>query len=422
MSIRDKKAKRQKNPPADNQDHYLKEELYHLVRGDPTIFDFLQNGSLDGIWYWDLQMQDHEWMSPRFWEVFGYDPEEKPHLVEAWQDMINAEDLKVVLDNFEKHCKNPKYPFDQIVRYRHKDGSTVWVRCRGIAVRDEKGKPVRMLGAHTEVTALKDTEAALKKKTDELQHLNEVLERSNKELDDFAYIASHDLKEPLRGIHNYAAFLYEDYKDKLDDDGVDKLKTLQRLTKRMEHLIDALLYYSRTGRQNMAIRKTDLNELISEVIDSLHISLAENNVDVRIPDSLPTITCDPTRISEVFRNLIVNAMKYNDKPDKWIEIGLNKGVHPIERKKEEGASGNEFSEDVFYVRDNGIGIRENHLATVFTIFKRLHGRDKYGGGTGAGLTIVKKIIERHGGSIWVESTYGEGSTFYFTLSGKDIDL
>lgn len=143
--------------------HYLEDELYSLVRTDPSIFQFLQGGSLDGIWYWDLESPEHEWMSPEFWELFGYAPDEKKHLASEWQDMIFAEDLQTALDNFTIHCADPDHPYDQVVRYRHKDGSTVWVRCRGLAIRDETGKPVRMLGAHNDLTE--------QMRADEAQHL-----------------------------------------------------------------------------------------------------------------------------------------------------------------------------------------------------------------------------------------------------------
>lgn len=140
------------------QDHYLKQELYSLVRSDPKIFDFLEAGSLDGIWYWDLEKPDQEWMSPRFWETLGYDPSSKKHLASEWQDLINPDDLADAIKQSRAHCENPEIPYDQIVRYRHRKGHTVWVRCRGIAIRDQAGKPIRMLGAHNDVTALKQAE------------------------------------------------------------------------------------------------------------------------------------------------------------------------------------------------------------------------------------------------------------------------
>ena len=249
----------------------------------------------------------------------------------------------------------------------------------------------------------------------ELAHRAEELEKSNKELDDFAYIASHDLKEPLRGIHNYATFLIEDYQGTIDEDGMAKLATLQRLTQRMEKLIDTLLEFSRVGRVDLAFEETDLDQVLSDVMESLRVRLDEIGIDVRTPAPLPMVQCDRARIGEVFRNLVTNAMKYNDKPDKWIEIGVadnDLGDGELEAKGDDVSAKGQF---VFYVRDNGIGIPEKHMNSIFRIFKRLHGRDKFGGGTGAGLTIVKKIVERHGGRVWVESTYGEGTTFKFTL-------
>ena len=240
----------------------------------------------------------------------------------------------------------------------------------------------------------------------DIRQTAEELERSNKELDDFAYIASHDLKTPLRGINHYAGFVIEDYGDKLDDEGREKLETMQRLCVQMEALINTLMTYSRVGRLDLGIEPSDLNVVVQEIVDGLRVRLDEFNVDVRFASPLPTITCDRGRIGELFYNLINNAINYNDKDERWIEIGYG----PY------SGDGELTTEDVFYVRDNGIGIRDKHLDSVFRIFKRLHARDKYGGGTGAGLTFVKKTVERHGGRIWVESNLGEGTTFFFTLA------
>jgi two-component system, chemotaxis family, sensor kinase Cph1 len=251
------------------------------------------------------------------------------------------------------------------------------------------------------------------KKADELASLNEQLQRSNNELDAFAYIASHDLKEPLRGIHNYASFLLADYQDKLDEDGANKLNTLMELTTRMENLINALLHFSRLSRTDLNRNNLDINKLVNNVIDVIKINQSDFQIDIKIPENMPIIKGDRVLTEEIFVNLISNALKYNDQREKRIEIGLLMEKpdwalieHPC------------FHQNipVFYVKDNGIGIREKHLDTIFRIFKRLHAQHKYGGGTGAGLTIVKKIVERHGGQIWVESKYQEGTTFYFTLS------
>ncbi|MFW5645161.1 MAG: PAS domain S-box protein, partial [Bacteroidota bacterium] len=143
--------------------HYLKEELYELIKKDERIFEFIQEGSLDGLWYWDLEKPENEWMNAKFWEVLGYNPNEMPHKSTVWQGIIHKEDLKQAVDNFNKHLENPDHPYDQIVRFKHKNKSIVWIRCRGIAIRDEKGKPLRMLGAHQDITALKQTEKQLQR-------------------------------------------------------------------------------------------------------------------------------------------------------------------------------------------------------------------------------------------------------------------
>jgi PAS domain S-box-containing protein len=139
-------------------DHYLKKELFDLIKSDDFIFEFIQKSSLDGMWYWDLENPENEWMNEKFWAVLGYDPAEMPHNPSAWQDIIFKEDLEVALDNFHKHIKDPNHPYDQVVRYKHKNGHTVWIRCRGVAIRDKNGKPLRMLGAHNELTLFKEAQ------------------------------------------------------------------------------------------------------------------------------------------------------------------------------------------------------------------------------------------------------------------------
>ncbi len=146
--------------------HYLKQELNDRFRSDPQLLDWLESGSLDGMWFWDLEHPEHEWFSLKFKQLFGYGEEEVPHSSEWWQNNIFPEDLPSVLDNFKKHCQDPGYAFDQIVRYRHKNGSTVWVRCRGKALFDQQGKPVRMLGAHSDITSLME----IKEQLDDVLH------------------------------------------------------------------------------------------------------------------------------------------------------------------------------------------------------------------------------------------------------------
>lgn len=149
-------------------ENYLKKELYSLIKQDDDIFEFLQCGATDGMFYWDLTAPEQEWMNARFWQELGYEPSEKQHLAAEWQDIINQDDLALALDNFQKHCEDPSFPYDQEVRYTHKNGSTVWIRCRGIAIRDEQQQPIRLLGAHSNITALKQSEARYQRNVQEL--------------------------------------------------------------------------------------------------------------------------------------------------------------------------------------------------------------------------------------------------------------
>lgn len=227
------------------------------------------------------------------------------------------------------------------------------------------------------------------------------LKRSNEELDAFSYIASHDLKEPLRGIHNYSQFLIEDYSQQLGDEGRSKLETLKRLATRMDHLIDALLRFSLVGRVELELTQTNTGDIARDTIEFLSSAIEDAQTQIEIAPDLPDVVCDQNLVAQVFQNLMANAIKYSAERPGQIEIGWN----------------GEAQLPIFHVRDNGIGIREKDFDVIFQIFKRLHGRDKFGGGLGSGLTFVKKIIERHDGRIWIESQEGEGSTFFFTLSG-----
>jgi signal transduction histidine kinase len=237
---------------------------------------------------------------------------------------------------------------------------------------------------------------------EELIRHTEQLARSNADLEDFAYIASHDLKEPLRGISNYSTFVLADHAEALGEEGQEKVRTIQRLAQRLYKLLDSVLEYSRLQRTDLSIDAVDLGVVAADSIDNLRPWLEGKHAQVSIASPLPIMPCDGVRAGQVFTNLITNAVKYNDSSDKRVEIGALAQEHsPV---------------PVIYVRDNGIGIRAQFKDSVFRMFKRLHSRESYGGGTGAGLAIVKKIIDRHGGRIWIESEPGQGTTFYFTLA------
>ena len=224
------------------------------------------------------------------------------------------------------------------------------------------------------------------------------LQKLNAELEDFVYTVSHDLKEPLRGISAFSQFVKEDYGDRLDETGKDYLDRIIESTGRMKRLIDDLLALSRIGRVKNELATVSSSDIIGEVMVTLRHRFEEKNAELRLQADLPEILCDEVKMREVFMNLLSNAVKYTGKDRPVVEVGCDD-------------LGDEFR---FYVKDNGIGIDERYHEKIFGLFERLNRREDYEG-TGAGLAIVKKVIDEHEGKIWVESAPGMGSTFFFTL-------
>jgi PAS domain S-box-containing protein len=245
------------------------------------------------------------------------------------------------------------------------------------------------------------TEIALDKAMLHEDTINKSIEiqNRNKELDDFTYVVSHDLKEPLISIEGYSKILLKDYSDKIDEEGREYLGSVVQSSGRMKGLIEDLLTLSRVGRTAEAMQMVSVSETINEIVHDLHFTLREKNVQILVEPGLPTVQYNATQLSMIFRNLISNAMKFNDKSDPRITIGVK----------------DDADEFVFSVADNGIGIAKQYFDRIFMIFQRLHRSEEFRG-TGAGLTIVKKIVENHKGRIWLDSTLGEGTTFYFTVS------
>ncbi|HYO57857.1 ATP-binding protein [Archangium sp.] len=240
------------------------------------------------------------------------------------------------------------------------------------------------------------------------------LARSNKELDAFGSTVSHDLKEPLRGLQRYAGFFLEDYGAALDEEGRKQLEDMRWLAERTQGLLDGLFEYSRLGHVELAWGEVDMQELVDDVLLLVASRLKENGVEVRIPRRLPRVACDGVRIRQVWTNLLINAAKYHQEGEsRWVEMGFHgpgdSFSHPARKRPDEY---------VFYVRDNGIGIPEQFHESIFEMFRRLHPARAYGGGSGAGLAIARRLTRLHGGELWVESAPGQGSTFFFTLGEK----
>ncbi|MDP4078203.1 ATP-binding protein [Acidovorax sp. A1169] len=253
-------------------------------------------------------------------------------------------------------------------------------------------------------------------RNERLADLNADLTRSNEELDAFAYVASHDLKEPLRGIHRYAYQLLESAQANSGDPEVNRQRvaSLMRLTVRMDSLLDSLLHFSQVGRMELEFQAADLNAVVADAIEMTGARRTDSHCSIDIPRSMPTVQCDSVRVCEIYSNLLANALKYRREAQAHIELGYIGADEATERLNAPAVSAGQC---IFYVRDQGIGIEQRHHEQVFRLFKRMHGRDDYGGGVGAGLTIVQKLVQRHGGRVWIDSALGLGTTFYFTLPG-----
>lgn len=365
--------------------------LEALVREKTKALVEAQSLAHLGSWEWDLQTNQSYW-SDELYRIVGLKRARTKSSQELYLSRVHPDDLPQVRAAFASAASGT--PFALQHRFvSNKGDKYVSAKCD---IRKKGGKLTQVVGSVLDITELKKAEFALIQKTTQL-------EKSNVELEQFAHIASHDLKEPLRAIHHYSSFLLEDYGSLVGEQGRSRLEALIRLSKRMELLTNSLLQYARVGLSDLAIRKVNLDQVVDHVLESLRLRIEESGTVVIRPKRLPTVKADYAKIGEVFQNLISNAIKYNDKERKEIEVGA------INSRK------NGTIQHTFYVKDNGIGIPQKHYETIFRIFKRLHAKEDWGGGAGAGMTITKKIIENHGGRIWLESEPGVGTIFYFTL-------
>lgn len=347
------------------------------------------NSATNGILIVDARQPDMPtvYCNAAFKKITGYDPEEV--LGRNCRFLQGTDQQQPGLETIRQAVRQGTEAKAELRNYR-KDGSLFWNELYIAPVKDQQGRLTHFIGIQTDVTQRKQQETELVDKTRELA-------QSNAELQQFAYVASHDLQEPLRMVASYTQLLDKRYRGKLDQDADEFIGYAVDGATRMQGLIRDLLEYSRVGSENKSFEQTDCEVVLEQVRYNLSASIREHQAEVA-HDPLPTVQVNPTHLTQVFQNLIGNALKFQADAPAKIHVGARALT-----------DGWEFS-----VRDNGIGIQIDQLNRIFSIFQRLHGEGEYPG-TGIGLAICKRIVEKYGGTIRVESEPGKGSTFYFTL-------
>ena len=313
----------------------------------------------------------------------------------SWYELIGT-DFSDYFTEPEKAKKGYQEVFregfvsDYALEIQHRNGSITPVLYNASVYKDESGEVIGIFAAARDITELKKAEKILKLKLEELA-------RSNAELEQFAYVSSHDLQEPLRMITSYLQLLQRRYQGKIDDKADKYIYYAVDGAARMQVLINDLLEFSRVTTKAREPEPTNSELVLNQVLSNLELYMKENKATIS-HDLLPEVMADNTQLAQVLQNLIVNGIKFRSEKAPKIHISAEKKA----------------KEWVLSVQDNGIGIDPQYSEKIFEVFKRLHKKEEYPG-TGIGLAVCKKIVERHGGRIWVESELGKGSTFYFTL-------
>ncbi|HEB55984.1 MAG TPA: PAS domain-containing sensor histidine kinase [Gammaproteobacteria bacterium] len=357
-----------------------RQRLWRELQQEEERLDLIMHGTQDGIWDWDFR-HDRIYFSPRWKNMLGYDEHEIVDHFSSIQELLHPDDLGEALAAWYECMDGGKDTFEVEYRMKTREGGYCWIQARGLTLLDKEGNPVRMAGAHTDISKHKQAFA-------ELQSIN-------RELEQFAYVTSHDLKAPLRAIANLSQWIEEDLQAVMSDDTRKHMLLLRGRVKRMEALINGILQYSRAGRVDMEIETVDVAELLAEILDGLDYP---DDFRIDVLSQMPVFETARLPLSQVFANLISNAIKYHEGSGGRVLISM----------QEKG----EYYE--FSVADNGPGIASEYHEKVFEIFQTLQARDKQES-TGVGLTLVKKIIEELGGEVMLESAEGEGATFRFTI-------
>ncbi len=385
----------------------LLKEVEERKKLSQSLFDSEERVSLalksskTGTWDWDL-LTGHMYFDEYKLKLFKLKPGEFKETLEDFMNYLHPEDLERISKVIEESIAN-LLPVNEEYRIICKDGTVRYISSRGKVYGDANGSPIKMTGVCWDITDKKEVEAKLKETTKELAKKAKELKRSNRDLENFAYIASHDLQEPLRKVIAFGDRLVEKYHSELNDQGRDYIERMQKSTIRMQKLLKDLLNYSKLNSQPADFKYLDLNETFTDLLSDIEHRIVETSTVIGISSEFPVIYADENRIRELFQNLILNAIKFAKEDVRpYVEIEVN-------HIKEEGT---EYCEISF--KDNGIGFDDKYSERIFQQYQRLHGMNEYEG-TGMGLAICKKIALQHDGDIRAESQPGYGSAFIVKL-------
>ncbi|WP_416673533.1 PAS domain-containing sensor histidine kinase [Egbenema bharatensis] len=404
------------------------------------------------IWEWEPETGVVQ-RSAQYDALFGLADGEFAGTYDAFLQMVHPDDRSLVEQSL-MDAKRQKTPWKMDYRIVHPDGSIHWMSGSGKYILNHTGQILRMLGVVGDITQQKQTDADLrrlnetletrvqdrtielsqvnqqlqhelserKQAEDELRSLTYRLKQSNEELENFAFIASHDLKEPLRTIHNFSGLLESRYHHQLDTAGQDYIQRIRRACRRMQTQIDDLLALSQITTQAQPFVSVDLHQIVSNVLLALEAKIQETQAEIAV-EPLPTIAADPGQIYQLLQNLISNALKFHGSHPPRIKIYSYIANHPIpppdfprDPKLPPDPADDSQTELIcqILVEDQGIGLDEQYLDRIFKPFERLQSHNEYDG-TGMGLAICRKIAERHNGSVTVQSKLGHGATFIVSL-------
>ena len=362
-------------------------------------FEKVTEATNDAIWDWNLETDTLYW-GGGFKSLFGHEIEKISTTLKSWTNHIHNEDKERVMNSFYAAIDVPTQSNWQIeYRYLKKNGAYAYVMDRALIIRNEDGDAVRVIGAMTDITYHKEYENELRKMNERLKRYTKELQVSNTELEQFAYVASHDLQEPLRMISSFMELLREKYGDVLDEKALQYIYYAADGAQKMKQIILDLLDFSRVGKNEDEMETIDLNELVDFVLQMHQKLIKEQNATIEV-EELPTLKTYRSPLIQIFMNLIENSLKYG-----------REGVNPqilIQAEENE-------EEWIFSIKDNGRGIDPEYFEKIFIIFQRLDSESKFEG-TGMGLSVVKKIVKNLNGRIWVGSEVNKGSTFYFSIS------